>query len=94
MPSSEESDINNDVIKEKSSSAPKRKRKIKQKEKQGRTRTRNVKEWVDIKSKTSLDLGLENRKGKMIKGKQMRRTCKENCKLKCASQISYATREV
>lgn len=91
--SDSEKDANNG---ESSCSKPQRKRKLRRKEKQGRKRSRSAKEWVDAKSKRLLDLGLEheNRKGKVIKGRQMSDTCKENCRLKCSNKISHLERKI
>nr|CAI5829165.1 unnamed protein product [Callosobruchus analis] len=48
-------------------------------EKKGRKCVRNTSEWIDVKAKKDLNLGMEhkNRKGKLILAKQMKKPCKE-----------------
>ena len=75
---------------------PKNKRKAIRKEKVVKKRLRNVKEWIDVKSKASLDRGLEhsNRKGKLIKARYIAEPCTAKCRLKCKSKISEEQRLV
>lgn len=71
------------------------KRKMTPKEKRGRKRTRNTNDWIDVKAKKELNLGLEhkNRKGKLIPAKEMKNSCKEECRNKCREKISEEDRK-
>lgn len=84
-------DIQNDTIQ---SNTPKKKRKRSVREKLGKKRIRNVKDWIDQKSKTCLDLGQEhkNRKGVTIKERQITEPCKETCRSKCSKKLSNEIR--
>lgn len=66
----------------------KRKRKnINPQEKLTRKRIRNTTEWIDVKAKKLLNLGVEhtNRSGKKKNAKQMGTQC--NCRMKCYEKV-------
>ncbi|CAH1976268.1 unnamed protein product [Acanthoscelides obtectus] len=72
-----------------------KKRKITPKERKGRKRVKNTNEWIDVRAKKELNLGIEhkNRKGKIIPAKQIKNPCKENCRNKCRQKISEEERK-
>nr|CAI5822397.1 unnamed protein product [Callosobruchus analis] len=85
-------DENSDTIKEVQVC---RKRKLILIKKKGRKRVRNTSEWIDVKAKKDLNLGMEhkNRKGKLILAKQMKEPCKEECRNRCREKISQDNRQ-
>ncbi|CAH1975140.1 unnamed protein product [Acanthoscelides obtectus] len=72
-----------------------KKRKITPKERKGRKRVKNTNEWIDVRAKKELNLGIEhkNRKGTIIPAKQIKNPCKENCRNKCRQKISEEERK-
>lgn len=73
----------------------KKNRKSNTRVKVGRKRERKEEEWIDVKSKTGLDRGLEhtNRQGKLVKARKIGEPCQQTCRLECNTKMNQEMRQ-